>query len=896
MNRYRVNFILPVFFSILVLLSCSTEKNTMITRGYHNLTSHYNIFFNGMQSMQSGEEKIEENFEEEYSRILPVYKASEFEQTGTITSDMERTIDKSTKVIELHSITSRPKRGGLIKRSREFYRKEEYNKWIDDCYILIGKSHYYLQRYLQSIEAFKYIVNNFEYEEKKYDALVWLMRTYTENGDLKDAAVTISQIEKEREFPDRLQGEYNAAYAYYYLEQEMYNEAVPKLQNAIEEIREKEKEVRYTYILAQVYEELENYHQASIAYGKVVKHNPPYEMAFNAKINQASLMDVSRGNTDEVKKELLKMLKDDKNIDYQDQIYYALAQLEYKEGNISQAIEYYRRSAAKSVDNNNQKVMSYLKLADIYFNRQSYSKAGAYYDSTASFIDDDFPDYEEILTNTRNLNQLVQNLNIIEFEDSVQQVAQLSEAEQTKLVNNLIAQYRDEEKRKQQQAANNRNYRYQNNRNFRNNITSSGKWYFYNPSALSYGQSEFEKKWGKRKLEDNWRRKNKRSGGFQSSFAMDESSEESEDSVEVIKNQYSQTNPKYYTQNIPNTPEKLEASNQRLAEAYYHAGKIYQDRLDNPEKAIEVYENLVTRFPDNINTLPGLYELYVLHRKQGNMNMAEQYKDRIVSEYPESNYAKLLTNPNFLKELARAERERENFYMQTYMDYMQGNYQEVMQHYETATDKYKSTYLYPNFEFLNVVARGKMTNNRIFKNMLSEYKTKYPDHELSAMADSIINKIEEREVAMAMRSAEESEGESASGEETSGESEEEIIYSYDPGAEHFFVIVVRNDVDINQLRFNFISFIVDYYNLDDFDIENEPLTSDFTNLAIKSFENVEKANLFYKRLLNDPEVLQSFDDEQYQYFLISSNNYSKFIEDKSVRYYLEFFNKEYTVN
>ena len=34
--------------------------------------------------------------------------------------------------------------------------------------------------------------------------------------------------------------------------------------------------------------------------------------------------------------------------------------------------------------------------------------------------------------------------------------------------------------------------------------TSGGKWYFYNPATLSFGFSEFQKKWGKRKLEDDW--------------------------------------------------------------------------------------------------------------------------------------------------------------------------------------------------------------------------------------------------------------------------------------------------------------------------------------------------------------------------------------------------------
>ena len=62
-------------------------------------------------------------------------------------------------------------------------------------------------------------------------------------------------------------------------------------------------------------------------YTYVLKHSSTYEMEFNAKINLAQCYRSQSGRSDFIVKKLMKMLKDDKNKDFLDQIYYALAQI-----------------------------------------------------------------------------------------------------------------------------------------------------------------------------------------------------------------------------------------------------------------------------------------------------------------------------------------------------------------------------------------------------------------------------------------------------------------------------------------------------------------------------------------------------------------------------------------
>ena len=51
----------------------------------------------------------------------------------------------------------------------------------------------------------------------------------------------------------------------------------------------------------------------------------------------------------------------------------------------------------------------------------------------------------------------------------------------------------------------------------------TGKWYFYDPASRSRGFSEFKRNWGKRSLEDHWRRTDKRT------FELEDENEEEGD-------------------------------------------------------------------------------------------------------------------------------------------------------------------------------------------------------------------------------------------------------------------------------------------------------------------------------------------------------------------------------
>ena len=130
-----------------------------MSRAFNNVTSKYNVYFNANESLKKGIENIEKNIQNDYTRILPIYKSSDPSAAKLVKSDMEFAVIKASKLIEIHSMTVKPKRKKRRTRKyQEFASKEEFNKWIDDSYLLMGKAYFYQHSFFAAIEVFCYFL------------------------------------------------------------------------------------------------------------------------------------------------------------------------------------------------------------------------------------------------------------------------------------------------------------------------------------------------------------------------------------------------------------------------------------------------------------------------------------------------------------------------------------------------------------------------------------------------------------------------------------------------------------------------------------------------------------------------------------------------------------------
>jgi tetratricopeptide (TPR) repeat protein len=882
--KNRFLFIYPLLV-LLLFSGCSTRKNTVVTRTYHNLTSKFNIFFNGYESYKKGIKKLDTEIKEDYTTVLPVFPYPNINSTSVASGDMDRAIKKAQKVILLHSLTVKPeyKRGVKTARQQKLYSKKQYNKWMDDAYLLMGKAFLMKGEYDQAANAFRYIIKEYSKEELLFEAQIWLARTLILKDETLEPTELLTNLSKEKKLNKKLIPLLNATYADFYIKNKKYTEAIPKLEIATETVREKPLRQRYTFILAQLYQKTGDFNQASNCYLKVIKMNPPYEMTFNARVNLAGVFESGYSNADKIRAQLYKFLKDEKNKDYQDQIYYALGNIDFKEGKVDEAIDLYKKSASTSISNEKQKARSFLAIADIKYNQRDYVVAQAYYDSSMLIIDETFEGYDQINARARSLNALVTNLNAVSLEDSVQFIAKMSESDRNMFIDKIIARVKEQEAeqlRKEQEAM----LEQQNdmmlatdmsNRGGTTPQTTGSKWYFYNPSSKVLGENDFKLKWGKRKLEDNWRRMNKKAT-LGEMTEEDAAVEEKDTKKKVIDNKSRE----FYIANVPLTDSMMQASHENIRKGLYEAGVIYKDELSEYKLAIKQFEQIEKRYPNDPMVADASYQLYVIYRQLNNESMAERYKSLIISKFPNSIYANILTNPNYVKEIEALENKVKGLYEQLYLLYNQGQYSSVIQGTESAESSYKNNTLIPKFVYLKSLARGKQFGIDTLRSDLNKLIATYPKTEEANEASDIIAHMDIQHPEV---------------KEKEEQAIAQEIYYRNDGEKHYFVIVVSPTLaNANQLMFNLVNFNLDNYTNSNFSVKLESLTEKTQMAVVREFNTSIEALNYYDATLSNSTIYKDVNMSGVSgTFVINESNFNALLKDGSESRYILFFKSTY---
>jgi len=888
---------------LLIFSGCSTTKNTRVTRSYHNITSRYNIFFNARQSLKSGEEKIERTIENDYTHLLPVFKDSDPSSAKAVKSDMENVILKASKLIEVHSITKKPKRrrSGGSRRYQEFARKEEFNNWIDDSYLIMGKAYFYQDNFLSAIDNLAYVIRKFPEEKTKYEAYLWLIRSYTELERFAEASEIIITAERDEDFPRGLERDFAVVVAEYYIKMGDYTEATKYLDIAIQKTFWRKQKARLQYILAQLYEETGQPGLASQAYFRVGKYNPPYDMAFNAKIKAASIF-TGEGDAEKLKKELHKMLRDDKNIEYRDQIYYALGNIHFREGNRKEAILNYRKSVSSSIYNSYQLAQSAITLAGLYFEDLNYRNAQSYYDSAMIVIDDNYPDYENLESRYNSLTRLVDQILIVEREDSLQKVALMSEIERDALIDNLIETEKERQLQEQmgpvQGGANSSFYRANQYRLGMGRTQAGSGWYFYNPQTVSFGKVQFQQRWGERKPEDNWRRSDKStlSEGEYNEF------EELIDSTlieEPIVDDPLQR--EFYTQNLPMNDSLMALSHEQIKEALYNAGKLFKTEFKNYQQSNAAFIELNRRYPDNIYTLASWFDLYDNYEILENQERSDFYRNSIINRFPESKYARYLLNPNFFVDLEAQKDSINRLYQYTFERYKRGQYPQVISLTGQMKELEPDSVLMPKIDFLRSVALGTQSDLPEFEKLLTGYIAAYPNEETTVLAGDILSLVQDSTLQDYQKLVDigylhdiiQNE------EMLPGNNDDDEFdgkFSYDGDLLHYFVIAYPRDADfdLNRLKFDIANYNIDHYTKTDFDMETENLDGQTALLVIRSLADKEQSLIYFRSIIRKSEVFQALESFDYINFVASSTNYRALLADKSLTDYLSFFIKNYS--
>ncbi|HPT20426.1 MAG TPA: tetratricopeptide repeat protein [Bacteroidales bacterium] len=865
----------------LILVTCSVEKNTDTTRFYHNMTSRYNIYFNGYESFKAGLAKISKRHQDDYSEMLGVFEYSDPSTVSVCTSDMERAMQKASKLISLKSITAKPKiknKNLPTEKEKELLERKEYNDWVDDSYFLIAKARFYKHEYKEATDVFNYCIAEANDPGIKKESAIWLARINNETGNYSESLRLINELDITTDFTKTLMSMYYSTLADLFVKQKKYSEAIEPLEKAIDLVSGKRSKYRLTYLLAQLYEQTDNGAKASLLFQKVIKMNPPYDVEFNARINVAGVFDVNSGNPSEIKRELLKMLRDVKNKDFQDQIYFALGNLSLKEGNEPEAVEYFIKSANSTTVNQNQKGKSYLALASHFYEKPDYMRAGKFYDSAVYFIDSKYPGYQAIKSKSQNLNSLVSQLTIIQTQDSLQKVALMPEAERNNLISSMIAKIEKAEsegKLSEYSDRYNIGQFYENERRSQNTIEQEGKWYFYNQSALTFGRTEFRRRWGGRKLEDNWRRSNKATvNTSQFSTKPEEGAQNGKDTSAAVMDY---KKPEFYLKNLPLSDSLLNISNEKIINALFNAGKAYAENLSDPVMATATFESLISRFPSSDIIPEALYNLYKIN-KDINGTRAETYRQKLLEKYPDSEFAMILSDPGYFEKKMADQKMAENTYNEAYNTYISEKFNEAITMCDDALKKYPKESLAPKFQLLKAYCVARISDERKLKEELALLIKTWPGTPESKKAEEISAFLNQKMPELKFEEDKEIAAE---------------LYVADKSVKHVFALVINNpSFNINQATFDVISFNIDNFTNKNLKTAGELVDNKYIIIVVSGFADYSQAFDYYN-LFDMEKSVRNSSNARMMKFVISNDNLKILNNDKNPERYQIFFKENY---
>ncbi len=975
--KYAFLIILALGFLSGCVTSKSRTEQSKIGQYYHNLTSRFNGWFNANELVEESIAILEEQYQDNYNEILPIYEYAAVENADAVKADLDEAIKKVSVVVTLH----------------------EYSDWVDDCYLLIGKSLYLKKDYEAAENAFEFYMDEFlptgkrtstkyqrkkkksksgktssevkeankrkkelqkvrkkaEKERKKYnkelrkrrkkglptddlvrpgtakaadgtttiktsdikkyeatkkelrekakaegersnfflrasaydEAILWLAKTYIERENWTSADYQFRRLEGDDILPPRVYEELPVARAYYHMSRGNYPQVIPFLEQAIERSSDRALKARYSYIIAQLYYRENNSSEARKFYEQALEFSNNYEMELNTElaIIRSSVLSGSMSQA-VATTQLEKLLKDDKNHEYLGRIYYLMAELRLETGDMDLAISHLENSVANVGDDQFQEVESQYLLAKLYMQQLQYVEAESAFKACQAVMKDTDPRFREVKKLAENLIDIASNLNTIALQDSLLNLSYKS-ADELKVVAVAIKLQR---KKEAEEAAAKMAAKAPSNKFSPRGTAASGPgqippstrgasggqqkiFWAFDQKNLKKSKRDFDREWGDIPLTDYWR--------VSSKAAQYASTEEEvlftpENTVGVYGSELED-----FFKDVPKTDSARTIAHDKIRKSMLLLGQLYRDRIEDYESSIAILESLLQKYPNAPEKLEVYYQLYLSALSAGDHQRAEKYKSLIISDYPNSRFAKVLSDPNYAATQLSELEKLHQYYDETFAKFQSEDYEEVLNRIRLLDDKFgANNVLMAKFDLLKAMCMGAQVGKEAYVDGLKYVISRYPNSDEERKAKDMLLLL----------------GNTGTGRVFGESGLESATFVMEDNALHFALVYVSNqdEITLAETKIALAEFHKKYFQLDNLKMASlvfDP-SKNHSLVLVRSFNTKEKAMTYYETALRNPNDFLP-KNAIYEVYPITQKNYREVIKSRSLGNYKEFFEANY---
>lgn len=854
--------LITIFLLLTSFSAQSQKKNTWLRRNWTNMVSHYNIYYHGEKTLIEQVQDLVLLHKDDFSKPIEVYPYSD-EATAT---------------------SLKPKMEEVMKKTSLIINKKSKSNWVDDSWLLAGKAHFFRGDLFSADENFQFVNSQYADRPIHYEAKLWILKTVVRTGKINDAEAIFKTFQREEKFPSKYQDDLNLVAGDIYTKMGLYAEAVKYLEAGLKGTKDKILKYRVHFLLAQIYLQTKDYEKARNHYRTVAKMNAPYEFAFQSNIGivKANAL-AGKTDTRESRKNLKKMLKDDKNIDYYDQLYFELGNLDYADKSYYKAIKNYQSAATKATKNPDLKTNAYLIIAKIYYENKNYKLAEKFFDSTSLFITEKHPEYEKIKLQQSILSTLINHLITIHTQDSLLKLADLPKDKLEAEIRKNIEREKEAKKKADKKAKEEEAESEVQTLNTPTTpaYSSTNQFIFDNQALLGREYNEFLKRWGNRKLTDNWRivsikkdlvteqpDKKPDDGKDPEPDKKEQANETASDAPEDLK--------KYYT-GIPFTAKDKEFANKKILESHVEAGKIYHEKLKVYKEAIYHLEEANNRYPANVHEAEIYYYLTKCYDELKDAIQTKLNKDKLATKYPESPYNLVLNPADSSKPSSPSSNNKSekkevlDAYEKIYDAFNKKDYALVKKIKLEVDSKYAGNAIQAKFDYLYALAVAKTESIEKFMELLKQIKDNYPGTEIGVQAAYTLEIIENKNKIASL--------------------DPKSIYKFDGTQTHYFSIIT-DEGQSDRIKTALSNFNTKYFASGNLKTKSFLLGSK-DMLGVEVFANKSEALDYYKSFtLNFKEFLPDL-GPSVKFFIISSDNIKTMMREMEEGTYISFFEKMY---
>ena len=827
------------YFIIITFLLFSCKS--IVKQFYQDSTARFNSYFIANENIKEVQKIIHDAYKWNYDEIIPIISPLDSNNITKYSDLTNNAIEKASLLIQRHPESS----------------------LVMDSYILIGLSRLYNFEFKNAEITFKFVNTKSKEEKTRTIALIYLMRTYFENNKIKEAIEVYNYLKKvEMNKKNKILFHLNSAFIFQNIGN--YDEVIKNL-NLIEElVTNKNQQSKILFLIGQIYQEKGFKSEAYEYYRKCLKNNPSFDLEFYTKLNLAKVTELTNSNDiKKIYKYFNKLLRDKKNENYLDKIFFEIGEFEYSQNKIDLAIKNYNKSLKSDESSSEQKYLNYKKLAEIYYNDfREYEISKLYYDSTLENTNRENKEYKNLNDIRQILSELVENLNKIQENDSLIQLSLLNKDEINNIVDNYINQLEKEKKQKEKSIE---NFTFNENKQeiIDGNLTNS-TWYFYNDIVVSRGRDEFKRIWGNRKLTDNWRisRKIKLLEIEETNIKNIQNSTSVSSNIEDNKG----INRENLLKKIPFDENEKNNLKKEIEISYFKVGKIYIQQLNEIQLGKKYFDKLLNEFDKSKYIPEALYLLY-LTIKESEPKIAEVYKEKLLNNFPNNLLAKLIINPNYEQDQFAENTFLINEYNNLFKIYENKNYDYVIKKSNAIINNYSKNSLHEKFILLKTLASGEMHGNFIFQLNIKKMLSNVTNEDIIQFSKELLKSSEEVNSNYIF----------------SGTPK---FVNYKNDKIYYLVFVVKNDDNLIKKTNDGINRIIKDKNYNLYFINKFKYTKN-ESLIVVSNLNYENYNI----LIKDFELRYKEKIPILSKFVIAESNMKILFETKSHLEYLNFIEK-----